>query len=167
VFVTRRDRGIAVRSFNDKILRRLRIGVQLVGDDGANSPPVHALAARGIVGKGIVGYSVYGDYATDSPPSRIIRGVADGEVDVAVAWGPLAGYFAPRQPVPLDLVPVDPQIDVPFLPFVFDISMAVRRDDDVLFNRLEHIIEARRAEIDAILAAYHVPRVDILEDVHW
>jgi mxaJ protein len=167
MFVTRHDRAVHVASFNDPALRRLRIGVQLVGDDGANSPPVHALAARGIVGRNIVGYSVYGDYNSDSPPSRIIRGVAEGEVDLAVAWGPLAGYFAARQPVPLDMVPVDPQIDVPFLPFVFDMSMAVRRDDQALFDRLDQIIETRRSDIDRILADYHVPRVDILEGITW
>jgi mxaJ protein len=167
VFVTRRDSGVSVQSFNDSVLRRLRIGVQLVGDDGANPPPVHALAARGIVGENVVGYSVYGDYSYESPPSRIIRAVAEGEVDVAIAWGPLAGYFAQRQNVPLDLVPVDPQIDVPFLPFVFDLSMAVRREDIVLFERLEAILVKSRSEIDGILAEYHVPRVDVLEDASW
>jgi mxaJ protein len=167
VFVTRRDAAVKVQSFNDPALRDLRIGVQLVGDDGANSPPVHALGSRGIVGGNVVGYSVFGDYLSDSPPSRIVRAVAEREVDVAVVWGPLAGYFAPRQRAALDLVPVDPQIDVPFMPFVFDISMAVRRDDVALFDRLDRIVDARRSEIDAILAEYHVPRVDLPEDDNW
>lgn len=158
VFVSRRDRHLGVRSFDDPVLRRVRIGVQLVGDDYANSPPSHALAARGVVGN-VHGYSVYGDYSQENPTAAIVDAVGRGEVDVAVVWGPLAGYFARRQPVPLDLVPVSPQIDLPFLPFVFDISMGVRRQDKDLKEELDRILERRKPGIDAILDAYGVPRV--------
>src|SRR5215217_8214805 len=96
VFVTRRDRNIHVSSYDDPILRKLRIGVQLVGDDGANTPPVHALGQRGIRGN-LKGYLVYGDYREPNPPARIVDAVVKGEVDVAIVWGPLAGFFAARQ----------------------------------------------------------------------
>ena len=82
------------RSFNDPLLRERRVGVQLVGDDGWNTPPAHALARRGITDN-IRGYTLYGDYREPSPPSRIVKAVADGEIDIAVAWGPLAGYSRP------------------------------------------------------------------------
>ena len=162
VFVYRKDRGIAVKSFDDPVLRKLRIGVQMVGDDGYNSPPAHALANRGIVDN-IAGYSVYGDYSQPNPPARIVEAVARGDVDLAVVWGPLAGYFAPRQPfpnnAPLELVPVSPQIDRPFLPFVFDMSMGVRRGDDKLHAELDSFIERRQPEIDALLDRYGIPRL--------
>jgi mxaJ protein len=158
VFVSQRSRHLNVRSFDDPALRNLRIGVQLVGDDGANSPPAHALSRRGIV-HNLVGYSVYGDYRTDSPPSEIIAAVARGEVDVAAAWGPLAGYFAARQKVPLDIVPVAPQREGPSVLQAFDISMGVRRDDGGRRDRLNQFIRERRREIDEILAEYRVPRV--------
>ena len=158
VFVSRAGGRSRVRSFDDPALRRLRVGVQMIGDDYANAPPAHALARRGIV-RNVVGYSVYGDYATPNPPARIVEAVARGEVDVAVVWGPLAGYFAPRQPLPLRLDPVTPQIDLPFLPFVFDISMAVRRGDDSLRAELDRALVRARPAIDSILAAYGVPRV--------
>src|SRR6476646_832295 len=44
VFATRRDRNIHVASFDDAALRKLRIGVQMIGDDFMNTPPAHALA---------------------------------------------------------------------------------------------------------------------------
>jgi len=157
VFLSRKDRGITVRSFDDPALRTLRIGVQMIGDDGTNSPPAHALANRGVV-QNVAGYSVYADYSQPNPPARIVEAVARGDVDMAVVWGPLAGYFAPRQSVPLALVPVSPQIDRPFLPFVFDISMAVRRGDGTLHDELDSFIERRQPEIDALLARYGVPR---------
>ncbi len=159
VFVSRHDRHLAVRSFDDARLRRLRIGVQLVGDDGANSPPVHALSKRGIT-RNVVGYTVYGDYRRPHPASHIIDAVADRSVDVAVVWGPLAGYFAHRADVALDVVPVSPQVELPYLPFVFDIAMGVRRRDSTFRAQLDSILVRRRPSIDSILAAYDVPRVD-------
>ncbi|MEA2600318.1 MAG: mxaJ protein [Acidobacteriota bacterium] len=157
VFVYRKDRGIDVRSFDDPILKKLRIGVQVAGDDGANMPPVHALAARGIIDN-VTGYTLYGDYTQPNPPARILDAVAAGEVDVAVVWGPLAGYFAPRQPVPLVLVSVEPQIDLPFLPFVYDIAVGVRRGDERLRGEIDTVLERRRPEIEKLLDRYGVPR---------
>jgi mxaJ protein len=158
VFVYRKDRGLDLRSFDDPRLRKLKIGVQMIGDDFSNTPPAHALSNRHII-QNVRGYTVYGDYSEANPPARIIDAVARGEVDVGVVWGPLAGYFARRQRVPLEVVPVTPEIDLPYLPFVFDISMGVRRGDDALREQLEQILVRRRAEIESILDEYGVPRV--------
>jgi mxaJ protein len=160
VFVWRKDRNLKFESLDDEVLKRVTIGVQIIGDDGANAPPAHALANRGIVGN-VRGYTLYGDYSKPNPPSRIIEAVANGEIDVAIAWGPLAGYFAKQQRVPLEIAPVSPQIDLPFLPFVYDIAMGVRREDAALRQELDAILERRQPEIDRILAHYGVPRVDL------
>jgi mxaJ protein len=157
VFVTRRDRALHVSSFDDTLLRRLRIGVQVIGDDGANSPPAHALSRRGIV-QNLVGYTVYGDYRAESPPSRIVTAVAEGEVDVAAVWGPLAGYFAARQREPLDITPIATEVDGS-LPLAFDLSMAVRRNDTARLTQLNQFIERHRVDIARVLDDFHVPRV--------
>jgi mxaJ protein len=161
VFVMRKARRLHIRSFDDEALRQLRVGIQVIGDDGANSPPAHALSRRGIVNN-LVGYSVYGDYTTNSPPSRIVAAVANGEVDIAAVWGPLAGYFATHQREPLDIVPVSPQIDAG-LPQVFDLSMAVRRHDTARLAVLDQFLQRRRADINRILDRYHVPRASVPE----
>ncbi len=158
VFVYRKGAGFDVASFDDPVLKEKRIGVHLVGDDGANTPPAHALGTRGIVGN-VRGYMLYGDYSQPNPPARILDALAEGEIDVAIVWGPLAGYFVPRQKVAMEMVPVSPQIDVPFLPFVYDISMGVRRDEAGLKADVEQVMVRRRADIDAILDEYGVPRV--------
>ena len=158
VFVTRAD-APNLESLNDPALRELRIGVQMIGNDASNTPPAHALARRGIT-QNVRGFSVYGDYREPNPPARIIEAVAQGTIDVAIVWGPLAGYFAPKQTIALRLAPVKPQIDGPKLPMVFDISMGVRKEDTALRADLETALERRRAEIDAVLAEYGVPRLD-------
>jgi mxaJ protein len=157
VFVSRKDRNLHIRSLDDSALRKLRIGVQLIGDDYANTPPVHALSRRGIISN-LVGFSVFGDYSQENPPARIIDAVISRDVDLAVAWGPLAGYFAKRSPAPLEIVPVSPAVDPPGLRFAFDISLAVRPDDTALKQELEDILQRKRSEIAAILSSYGVPR---------
>jgi mxaJ protein len=158
VFVAPRRRHLAIRSFDDPVLRKLRIGVQMIGDDFANSPPAHALSNRGII-TNVVGYSVIDDYSQPNPPARIVEAVARGEIDAAVVWGPLAGYFATRQAEPLNLTPVSPTTD-PSLPFTFDISMAVRRADDRRRETLDAFIVRRRGAIEQLLREYGVPRAD-------
>ena len=158
VFVSRRDRHLAITSLDDPRLHTLKVGVQMIGNDRTNSPPAHALTKRGIINN-VAGYMVYGDYSKAEPGREIVDAVARGDVDVAIVWGPQAGYFARREPVPLELAPVSPQIDLPFLPFVFDISMAVRRGDQSLRDQLDRVLEQRRGDIDRILDQYGVPRV--------
>jgi mxaJ protein len=162
VFVSRADHGLqSLASLDDPRLRTLRIGVQLVGDDGANPPPAMSLARRGIVDN-VRGYTVYGDYADKAPQAPVIDAVARGDIDVAVVWGPTAGYFASRAGVPMVLAPVTPWLDGPQSPMVFDISMGVRRNDRALRRELDRALLRERPAIERILDAYHVPRVPMM-----
>jgi mxaJ protein len=158
VFVSRADRGLRLGSLDDPRLQRLRIGVQMIGDDFANTPPAHALAARGLR-QNVVGYPVYGDYSRPHPLSPIVDAVADGTIDTAVVWGPEAGYFARQAAVAMTIAPVTPPGDRS-LPFAFDISMAVRKRDLKLRNELNDFLARRGADIDRILSAFGVPRAD-------
>lgn len=157
VFVTRKDRKLDIASLDDPQLKTLTIGVQMVGDDGANTPPVHALNNRGIVAN-IRGYTLYGDYKRETPAASILDAVANKDVDVGVVWGPLAGYYASKSKVPLSITPVTPEIDLPYLPFVYDIAVGVRRGEDELKNRIDEILARRHGDIERILASYHMPR---------
>src|SRR5438067_628783 len=96
VFVSRADRHLGITSFDDPRLKKLKIGVQMIGNDHVNSPPAHALAKRGIIDN-VTGYTVYGDYRSQAPGRDIVDAVAKGTVDVAVVWGPQAGYFARQE----------------------------------------------------------------------
>lgn len=155
MFVTRRGTP-QPSSLDDPYLARAIIGVHLIGDDFANSPPAHALSARGLI-RNVRGYTVYGDYKRPNPPADLIDAVADGSIDVAVAWGPLAGYFVKHAAVPLQLTRVIPEEEPPF-PFVYDVSMGVARPNDALRAELDAVITRHRAAIDRILDDHGVPR---------
>lgn len=155
VFVYPKGKGLAIASLDDPALSKLRIGVHLLGDDYANPPPVHELAKRGIVDN-VVGFSTF--YSEQNPPSSIVEAVARGRIDVAIVWGPVAGYFAARQRVPLTLVPVPSGKGD--LPFAFDMSMGVKPGNEALRSRLQQVLARRQAEITQILRNYGVPLLE-------
>jgi mxaJ protein len=157
VFVQREDQA-PIASLDDPNLRHLRIGVQLIGNDGTNTPPAHELADRDII-TNVRGYMVYGDYEQAEPLKDIIEGLNKGDIDVAIVWGPQAAWFAKQQSTPLRVTPVADSRSK--IPMSFDIAMGVRKQDAQLAGELEAVLNRRRADIDAILAAYHVPRFPI------
>jgi mxaJ protein len=156
VFVTRQE-SAPINSFDDPMLRDVQIGVHLLGADGFNVPPAHALARRGIVDN-VHGYSLYGDYRESNPPAKLIEAVADHEIDVALAWGPLAGYFVAQQKAPLRISLVKPKPESDDLPMSFDVAMGVRRHDLELRDELNAVLRRRASGIDAILSQFGVPR---------
>jgi quinoprotein dehydrogenase-associated probable ABC transporter substrate-binding protein len=159
VYVYRADRGLDLRSMQDPRLRQLRIGVHLIGDDGANPPPAHALGRQGIVDN-VVGYMIYGDYREPSPTARIIDAVAAGDIDLAMVWGPIGGYFARQASVPLTAVPITDTAAFAPLRFEFGVAMGVRKGDHALREELDGILERRREDLEALLDQYGVPRVE-------
>lgn len=159
VFVTRADRTLDIESFDDPRLRALRIGIHVIGDDYSNVPPAQVLAERGLADR-VRGYSIYGDYSQPDPPRVLIDAVARGEVDIAVAWGPLAGYFAARQNVPLALRPVNAAESARLPGMTFAIAMGLRRGDDALKARVQQVLDRRRSEVEALLRDFGVPLVD-------
>ncbi len=158
VFVSRKSAAPPISSFDDPLLRTLKIGVHLIGDDYANSPPAHLLSSKGIVAN-VVGYSIYGDYAEDSPPGKIIAAVASREIDVAIVWGPIAGYFAKQQTEPLSVTPVPSEASTSSLPFSYNIVVGVRRGDEALKMQLTELLQRKAPEIARILADYGIPTI--------
>jgi quinoprotein dehydrogenase-associated probable ABC transporter substrate-binding protein len=162
VFVSRSDRQLDIASMTDPRLKTLKIGIQLIGDDGFNTPPGHALAEQGIVDN-VVGYTVYGDYRRPDPPAQILEAVARGEIDIAAVWGPLAGYFARQSPVKLTVVPItDTERFAPLL-FQFDIAIGVRKGDDERREEFDQLISRNSVQIAQILDWFGVPVVEAVK----
>jgi mxaJ protein len=156
VFVTRANASLQGLTLDDARLRSLRIGVQMIGNDAMNTPPAHSLSRRGIVDN-VRGYMLYGNYETPNPPAAIIDAVAKGDVDAALVWGPLAGYFAAHSAVPLRLENVTPVLDDATWPMTYGISVGVNRRNPDLLAQIEKILDKEHPIIDAILSAYAVP----------
>jgi len=152
VIVYPKAKGHKITSLDDPVLKQLKIGVYV------NSPPAEALAEKGIV-KNMVGYNPL-DYQQDRP-GKIIEDLIAGEIDVAVVWGPVAGYYAKKLNAShLDIVPI--QDEDPGNPFSFEFSMGVREGNKALKAQLEEALGKRQAEIRKVLEDYGVPLLPLL-----
>jgi quinoprotein dehydrogenase-associated probable ABC transporter substrate-binding protein len=155
VFVSRRDRNLRIVSLDDPRLESLRIGIHVVGDDYA--PPAYALARRGVTAN-IVGFSLFGEYGEPNPAAKIMRAVAASSIDLAIVWGPLAGYFAKDFSPSLDIAPVSPPTFLA-VPFTYAISVGVHKGNETLKNEIDTVLRNDDASIQQMLAGYGVPLV--------
>jgi quinoprotein dehydrogenase-associated probable ABC transporter substrate-binding protein len=148
VFIQKADRPFLVNMFDDPILPTLRIGVQ-----DAIGAPHDALRIRGM-GPSIAKYF-------DFEVTAGVEDVAKGEVDIAVAWGPSAGYYAAQQSVPLIVSPVTPEFEPPFTPMFVNIAIGVRRGEEELQKMLDKAIAKQWDKIIAVLAEFHIPTMEL------
>jgi len=152
-FVSRVDRDLDISSLDDPRLKTLKIGVHTIGYDYNNSPAARSFGARGIVG--LTGFSTF--YTDDNRPNAIMEALAEDKIDLAVVWGPIAGYFAKQSPVPLSLAPL-PDLDVSTrTPYTFDVVVGVRKAEKDLHARIDESLERKKTQIAAILAEFNVP----------
>ena len=149
--VQRADADPKVSSLGDPQLADLRIGAV------AQTPPIDLLAQRGLL-KNLRPYHLMVDTRFASSGRQMVEDVAAGAIDVGVLWGPIAGYWAKRQSVPLEVTPVTGESVGARLDF--RITMGLRRNEPEWKRVLNDFIAEHKAEIQAILLDYGVPLLD-------
>jgi mxaJ protein len=91
-------------------------------------------------------------------PGRIVNDVAQGKIDAALVWGPIAGYYAQKtKAADLELLP----LKAPGIRFAYGISMGMRYDEDKWMRTIERLTAKNREQIHDVLAKYNVPLVPI------
>ena len=137
-------------------LRSLKIGAF------AKTPAVDWLLRNGLIDQMVPYQHQTGD--PDQYPGQVIdRDLVNGTLDVAMAWGPIVGYFAKQSTtVPIAVVPFRP--DATGLQYDFSIAMAVRHGDKELRDRVNVLIESSRPEIQALLDEYGVPSLPLKDE---
>ncbi|HEX6141738.1 MAG TPA: substrate-binding domain-containing protein [Geminicoccaceae bacterium] len=151
VMVSRADEGVKPESLDDPALRDLKIGII------ARTPPVDLLARRGLLGN-IETYHLMVDTRYYSPARDLVVDVAEGEVDVGLVWGPIAGYWAARQKTPLRLVPLAAD-QGSRIRLDYRISMGLRHDEPDWKHRLNDFLASHEKQIETLLLEYGVPLI--------
>jgi quinoprotein dehydrogenase-associated probable ABC transporter substrate-binding protein len=160
VAVTRAKDGRRFTSFDDAWLKDARIGLQMVAKEGVTTPVAMALSRRGL-NQHLVPFALWADAGDPAPQGKIVDAVADGAIDVALVWGPFAGYFAKKHGAILRIDPVVADPQAPDLVFVFPMAIGVRKADTDLRDRLQAALDHRKSEIAAILKDYDIPTMPI------
>lgn len=154
-FVYLSDRELDIESFDDPRLEDLLIGVQTSGGRGI-SPVTQALGTRSLI-PNQVSYVI--DLDEENPLLALPQAVVSGDIDLAVVWGPIAGFAAARATSPLTVKPVAPEIDLPFLPMFQSITLGLRPGDEALRDELSSALANRWNEVQEVLDDYGVPQL--------
>jgi quinoprotein dehydrogenase-associated probable ABC transporter substrate-binding protein len=131
-------------------LAKLRIGLF------DRSPASAWLGKHHLVDQGVP-YPMLSADPAQYPGQILENDLAQGKLDAAIVWGPIAGYFAQRIQSPaLVVVPLQSEAGVRF---DYPMAMGVRYGEREWKQQIEGLINAKQQEINAILLAYGVPLV--------
>jgi quinoprotein dehydrogenase-associated probable ABC transporter substrate-binding protein len=151
VMVTRTADNITADKIEDPALKNLKLGLT------AGAPPADIAAKNGLAAN-IKPYDLYVDTRVQSPGKDMINDLAKKEIDVAVLWGPIAGFYAAQHG---DALKVTPLLNEPkSTRMEFYITMAVRPGENKWKNDVNALIRANKDAIDKILREYHVPMLN-------
>jgi len=151
MIVTRTADGITARSVGDPALAAKKFGVI------AATPPTDLLVRHHLMDQ-VKPYSLRVDTRISNPPRAMLQDLVDGVIDVALIWGPPAGYAIKREHLPLTANPIEPEPNAPRLDY--RIAMGVRANEPEWRRRINQAVGKHKTEIAGVLADFGVPMLD-------
>lgn len=150
--VTKDGSGLEdVATLEDSRLKDKRIGIV------AGTPPATNMAVNGLMAKAKP-YPLMIDTRIDSSASAMMKDLAAGDIDAAVLWGPMAGFYAKSADPPLHIAPLVKETTGPRL--VYRIGMGVRSGDQNWKRLLNRLIQENQPAINKVLLDFGVPLLD-------
>src|ERR1700726_2041116 len=140
-----------VATLDDARLKGKRIGIV------AGTPPATNMAVNGLMANAKP-YPLMIDTRTDSSVAAMINDLKAGEIDAAVLWGPMAGYYAKQADPPLHVTPLVKETSGPRL--AYRIGMGVRPADQNWKRLLNRLIQENQPAINKLLLDFGVPLLD-------
>jgi mxaJ protein len=155
VFVYKTSSGYNIKDWDSPDLRKAVIGV--VGQ----SPATRPLADHGLMGNARP-YRMQRDL--NLPPSYMIDDLVKGDIDVAILWGPIGGYYAKQSKEPLVVVPIPEyeQSNIKGKEY-WNISVGVRKKDKERMVMIQGALDRNQDKILKILDDYGIPHVSVIE----
>lgn len=151
VMVVRSDRKDSLSGIDDPKLKNMRIGII------AATPPTDLLVRHGLIAN-VKPYALMVDTRYESPTRQMIEDIVKGDVDVGLLWGPIAGFYAKHENMPLTIMALKNEPGAPRMDY--RVAMGVRANEPEWRRRINAVIVKRRPEITAILQDYGVPLLD-------
>jgi len=140
-----------IKNLDDPRLKSSRIGAV------AGTPPVTVLSLNELLAN-LKPYPLMVDRRYDSPAERMITDLEKGEIDAALLWGPIGGYFAGKSKQKLTVIALSNETKGPRMSF--RITFGIRPGETDWKHQLNELIAANQSKINAILLEYGVPLMD-------
>ena len=133
-------------------LSKLRFGVF------AQTPPTDWLLKNGLIGQARFYAAQSGD-PTEHPANIIERDLAKGDIDVAMVWGPVAGFLATRHQGGEEWLAIPFKPD-PGIQYDYEMAMGVRFGEKEWQATLDKWIASHRDDIRTVLTSFRVPLLE-------
>lgn len=140
-----------VATLEDARLKDKHIGIV------AGTPPATNMAVNGLM-VNAKPYPLVIDTRVDSSAMAMIKDLTAGNIDGAILWGPMAGFYAKTAEPPLHVTPLVKETSGPRL--MYRIGMGVRPADQNWKRMLNRLIQENQPAINKILLDYGVPLLD-------
>ncbi len=150
--VSKRGSGLEdVATLEDARLKDKHIGIV------AGTPPATNMAVNGLM-VNAKPYPLVIDTRIDSSAIAMIKDLTAGNIEAAVLWGPMAGFYAKNADPPLHVTPLVKETTGPRL--AYRIGMGVRAADQNWKRLLNRLIQENQPAINKILLDFGVPLLD-------
>jgi quinoprotein dehydrogenase-associated probable ABC transporter substrate-binding protein len=123
----------------------------------ARTPPATLLATNGLTSSAVP-LEADTDWGSPVPARQIISLLAEKQIDAAILWGPIGGYYAKASHVPMEVVPLVNETAGPAM--IYGITMGVRPNEPQFKHRLNKFIAEHQEEINHLLLSYNVPLLE-------
>jgi mxaJ protein len=155
VFVWRKDSNYNITDWTSPDLHKGFIGVI------DHSPATIPMDANGLIGNARP-YRIQRDL--NLPSSFMIDDLAKGDIDIAIAWGPIGGYFAKQSKVPMMVAPI-PEFETQNAKGkeYWNISVGVRKKDKDRMEMIQGALDRNQDKIIKILDDFGIPHVPVVE----
>lgn len=148
--------GIKSASDIDGLAPEVKSKLRIAMFDGG-APGTSWIVKHGLVGQGIPYQVMTGD-ASQNAAMVLANDFKEKKLDMAIIWGPMAGYVVKQRQGQLLAIPMQSEPDIKF---DFAMSMGVRVPDKERKELLNGLIEKNASEIETILKSYEIPLLPI------
>lgn len=155
VFIWRKESGYNITDWDSPDLKKGFIGVI------DKSPATIPLNDHNLIGNARP-YRQQRDL--NLPPSFVVDDLVKGDIDIAILWGPIGGYFAKQAKIPLVVVPVPEYEDVNVKGKEYwNISVGVRKKDKERMEAIQGALDRNQDKIFKILDDYGIPHLAVVD----
>ena len=157
VMMTLEEKNIDIKSLADPIIKEKNYKIGIIHA----TPPTSHVAKNKLFDQAKF-YLQAADPRKQKPWKEITDDLVSGKLDIAILWGPYAGYEAKLAKKKIKLVPLTKEEKVGRGTMVYRFTMGIRRNEPEWGKTINDLIKDNQEEINEILREYNIPLLDNL-----
>ena len=157
VMMTLEEKNINIKSLSDPIIKEKDYKIGIIHA----TPPTSHVAKNKLFEQAKF-YLQAADPRKQKPWKEITDDLVSGKLDIAILWGPYAGYETKLAKKKIKLVPLTKEEKVGRGTMVYRFTMGIRRNEPEWGKTINNLIKDNQSEINEILREYNIPLLDNL-----